>query len=128
MNKGSQSNQFIDEWALFVKAVSFLALLTGLLYLRVMIGGAAPLTAGNTILTTGATRVLIVVIALAGLILCWQRPVLGAAIAILAGLLLGWQVYETAAHAPLVLTLAYASPFVLTGALYLLYARHQGAL
>ena len=125
MSKGVQTNQFFDEWGLFVKAVSFLALLTGLLYLRVMIGGAAPLSAGNSLLTSGSVRIAIMLIAIGGLALCWKQPVIGAAISIVAGLGLGWQVYETAVHAPIVLALAYASPFVLSGVLFLAYTRRS---
>lgn len=122
MQKQSSPTPFVDEWALFVKAVSFLAILTGLLYLRVMITGGGPLLPGNDPLVTGALRALVTLVAIGGILACWRRPVAGAAIAILSGLLLGWQVYETAAHSPLLLAAAYASPFILTGALYLVYA------
>ena len=126
MSKQSTTNQFVDEWALFVKAVSYLALLTGFLYLRAMVGQGAPLAAGDNLFTTGATRVVLTVVAIAGLIGCWRRAQLGATVAIVAGLLLGWQVYNTALDTPLVLALGYASPFVITGALYLLYAWRHG--
>lgn len=127
MSKGSATSYNVDEWAIFVKAVSFLALLTGFLYLRVMIGGSAPLSPGSNLLTMEAARVIMMMLAIAGLLTCWRSPTIGATMAILAGLLLGWQVYETAAHAPLVLAMAYASPFVITGVLFLLYAWHKKA-
>lgn len=122
MQKRTSPTPFVDEWALFVKAVSFLAILTGLLYLRVMITGGGPLLPGNDPLVTGALRALVTLVAIGGILACWRQPVAGAAIAILSGLLLGWQVYETAAHSPLLIASAYASPFILTGALYLVYA------
>jgi hypothetical protein len=127
MQHQSSNNNFVDEWALFVKAVSFLAILTGLLYLRVMISGGGPLLPGHNPLTTGALRAIITIVAIGGILACWRQPVAGAAVAIVSGLLLGWQVYETAAHSPLLLAGAYASPFILTGALYLVYAWRKRA-
>lgn len=121
MSKGTNANSAMDEWALMVKAVSFLALLTGILYLRVMVDQGAPLSPGSTLLTAGAMRVTMTVVGILGLLSCWRWPVAGGAIAVLAGLLLGWQVFETATHDPLLLALAYGSPFVITGALYLYY-------
>lgn len=121
MSKGTGSNQLTDEWALMVKAVSFLALLTGLLYLRVMVGQGAPLSTGSHFLTAGAMRVTTTVVGILGLLSCWRWPVVGGTVAVLAGLFLGWQVYHSAIHDPLLLALAYSSPFVITGALYLLY-------
>lgn len=121
MSKQSGNNSFVDEWALFIKAVAFLALLTGFLYLRVMLGQGAPLAAGSNAFTSGLVRVLVTVVAIGGLLAGWYRPLAGGTVAAFAGLLLGWQVYDTAVHDPLLLALAYGSPFVITGALYIVY-------
>lgn len=121
MSKGTNTNPLMDEWALMVKAVSFLALLTGVLYLRVMVDQGAPLAMGSSLLTTGAMRVAMTVVGILALLSCWRWPVPGGTVAVLAGLLLGWQVYDTATHDPLLLAVAYGSPFVITGALYLIY-------
>lgn len=121
MSKQTGSNSFGDEWSLFVKAVAFLAVLTGFLYLRVMLGEGAPLNVGSDLLTSGAVRVLLTIVGIGGLVAGWYRPLLGGPLAVAAGLVLGWAVYGVAMHDPLLLALAYGSPFVITGALYILY-------
>ncbi len=127
MSKQYGSNSFADEWSLFVKAVAFLALLTGLLYLRVMLGQGAPLAVGSDVLASGATRVLLTVTGIGGLLAGWYKPLLGGPVAVVAGLLLGWAVYGVAMHDPLLLALAYGSPFVITGVLYIVYGwKRQG--
>lgn len=125
MSKQSGNNSFVDEWTLFIKAVAFLALLTGFLYLRVMLGEGAPLAVGSGVLTSGVTRILLTVVGIAGLLAGWYRPLLGGPVAVVAGLALGWTVYDVAMHDPLLLALAYGSPFVITGVLYIVYGRNR---
>jgi hypothetical protein len=126
MSKGMNANQWTDEWGLMVKAVSFLAILTAFLYLRVMIDQGAPLSAGSTLLAAGAMRVAMTIVGILGLLAGWRWPVVGGAVAVIAGLLLGWQVYDAATHDPLLLALAYGSPCVITGALYIYLGRRPG--
>lgn len=126
MSKGTNANQRADEWGLMIKAVSFLAILTAFLYLRVMIDQGAPLSTGSTLFTAGAMRVAMTIAGILGLLAGWRWPIVGGAVSVIAGLLLGWQVYDAATHDPLLLALSYGSPFVVTGALYIFLGRRPG--
>jgi hypothetical protein len=114
MRNQRYSGHSLDEFRLMVQAVSFLALLTGLLYLRAML-------AGGVVLQPGGMQAAVTLVGVLGLLAAWRWPVPGAVVAVGAGLLLGWLVYTTDGGYPLVKSFSYASPFVLTGALYLVW-------
>lgn len=121
MRNQRYSERSLDEFKLMVQAVSFLALLTGLLYLRAMLAGGTVLQPGISLLQAGGMQVAVTLVGVLGLLAAWRWPVPGAVVAVVAGLLLGWLVYTTDGGYPFVKSFSYASPFVLTGTLYLVW-------
>lgn len=114
----SNSNQ-IDELRVVTRLVGMLALLTGLIYLRVV--GSETLAAGfetngriSPWLLLGA-----LLVAIAGVLLAWRQEGIGGLIAAIAGLVLGGLAYFTASQHRGFSAFAYGSPFLITGALFL---------
>lgn len=105
----------INELRLISRGLAFLAILTGLLYLRVLVSGQ---------LFTAETAVLqwlsvgFVLIGTAGLLATLKWESLGGLTAVLAGLVLAGLIYM-ATEQDWLTTFFYSSPFVISGLLAL---------
>jgi len=116
----SQSSPYANTQLRFAaKSVSLLALLTGLIYLRVV--GLESVTAvreGNW----GHSAVILfflLVLATLGVLCAWRLEALGGAIALLSGLAVAILAYLTVEDNKLFTTFAYSSPFLVAGSLSL---------
>jgi hypothetical protein len=115
-----QKNGF-DELRLITKSLLFLALLTGLIYLRVFIVEIIPAMRVNGSAAVEIAKLVLLVTAMLGLLLTWRYEMVGSVTAVLAGLIFGILVYRTTTQSPLLLTFFYSSPFVISGGLSLVY-------
>lgn len=109
----------VDELRLVSKAVGFLALLTGLLYLRVLAGEGIPAVGIGGITEGGFPLFALLLLASAGLLLGWWRERAGGLVAVLSALLLAGMVYISAGRNQLLAALVYSSPFLVGGILFL---------
>lgn len=112
------TNSF-NELQMVSKAVGFLALLTGVLYLRAMVGeGALALSGaeGNGLL------LLFLALATVGLLAAWWQQAVGGAIAVLSALVVAGLVYATGGPNRLLEAFVYGSPFLIAGGLFVLCA------
>lgn len=122
MNHSIQTNRptsasTSNEWCLVARAVTFLALLTSILYLRViLVEGLAAMKASTLTAALAAEMVLLLLATLSLLIaLRWQG--MGGGLALLGGLCLGIMMYRSQPYwAP---TIFYSSPFIVSGGLCL---------
>lgn len=102
-----------EELWLAMKGVSFLAVITAIIYLRVAIGNlllASPTPAGAWLM------LLLLVVALAGLLISWRWRAWGGVLTLLAGFGLAILAYSTAATNPILVAFLYGSPFIISGA------------
>ena len=107
------------ELRIITKAVAFLALLTGLLYLRVIVGDAIMhLRAGEFPLE--ATLLLaFLVIATTGLVIAWRWEGAGGLLALTGGIGLAVIDYSAFGRGVWFAALLYSSPFIISGILCL---------
>lgn len=105
----------IDELLLFTRITTGLAALTGILYLRVVLGGSlVPVLADQFAAWLTLTASLLV-IGIIGALLTWRWQGIGAAVLLLAGLSLGLAFYWPERNWGT--AVFYGSPFVVAGAL-----------
>lgn len=117
MNRSSQHR--FSELRLIAKSIGLLALLTAVLYLRVIIGqGLLSFRAGALNVDTIALAVLLIT-ATVGLFSAWRYERGGALVAILSASGLAILVYLTTAEHKLFAAFLYSSPFIISGALFL---------
>lgn len=109
----------VNELRLVSKAVGFLALLTGILYLRVMVGEGVPTIGIGSVKEGGILLFALLVIATAGLLIGWWRAGIGGLLAVFSALLLAGAIYAAAGRNPLLAAIVYSSPFLIGGALFL---------
>ncbi len=101
------------------KSIGLLALLTGLIYLRVV--GLESITAvrqGNWS-QSAVVLFFLLVAATLGLLCAWRLEALGGSIAVASGLGIGILAYLTVEDNKLFTTFAYSSPFLIAGGLSL---------
>jgi hypothetical protein len=115
----NRSEAEFSELKLTSKAVGFLALLTGFLYLRVMLGEGIPTIGIGNVEEGGVLCFALLAIATSGLLLGWWREGPGGLVALLGGLLLAGAIYATAGRSQLLAAIVYGSPFLVAGALFL---------
>lgn len=114
-----QSNDDTYQLRPITKVVGFLALLTGLLYLRVVIAeGLAGLRAGHIPLVVVLLFVFLLVAAI-GLVISWRWEGVGGLLALLGGLGLAIIDYNAFDRDGWLAALLYSSPFVISGTLCL---------
>lgn len=105
-----------NELQMVTKAVGFLAILTGVLYVRAMFGeGAVGL--GESVEGDGLL-LLFLALATAGLLAAWWQQAVGGAVAILSALVVAGIVYATGGPNRLLEAFIYGSPFLIAGALF----------
>ncbi len=119
LTNNQTSPQPITPLRFAAKSISLLALLTGLIYLRVV--GVESITAvldGNW----GQSSVILfflLVVATLGILCAWRLEALGGMIALVCGLGAGILAYLTIENNKLFTTFAYSSPFLVAGGLSL---------
>ena len=113
-----QTNEF-NELRLFTKSLLFLALITGLIYLRVFIVESIPAMRDSGSTAVEIAKLLLLIGAMLGLLLTWRYEMVGSVTAVLAGLIFGILVYYTTSENPFLLSFFYGSPFVISGGLSL---------
>ena len=113
-----QENNF-NELRLFTKSLVFLALITGLIYLRVFVVEILPAMEVNGTTAVELTKFVLLIMAMVGLLLTWRYQRVGGGTAVLTGLLFGILTYRTTTQNPLLLAFFYGSPFVISGSLSL---------
>jgi len=106
-----------SELRIVTKAVGFLALLTGLLYLRAMVGEGAMAFGVGSVEGDGML-LLFLALATAGLLAAWWQEAVGGAIAILSALVVAGIVCATGGPNRLLEAFVYGSPFLIAGALF----------
>lgn len=102
-----------EELHLAMKGISFLAVITALIYLRVAIGN---LLSENPIIDGAWLMLLLLIVALAGLLISWRWSGWGGFLTLLAGLGLTVLAYSTATTNPIFVAFLYGSPFIVSGA------------
>ena len=114
-----------NELRLITKAIGFLAFVTGLLYLRVIVGaGLTSLSFGE--LPLGVTIVFVFLLtATAGLLLSWRWGGLGGILSLLGGVGLAVMDYGVLGRNGWIAAFLYSSPFIISGTLCLLCWRQD---
>ncbi len=119
LSNNPSSPQPVSELRFVAKSIGVLALLTGLIYLRVV--GVESVTAvrdGEWGQSTVALFFLLIAATL-GVLCAWRLEALGGAIALASGMGVGILAYLTVEDNKLFTTFAYSSPFLVAGGLSL---------
>lgn len=107
------------EMRYLARSISILALLTGIIYLRVI--GVEALASWQT--TGGITAVIfllgLLILAMAGLVCGWRWELIGGLIAIISAIGIGILAFLTFTNYQLFSAIAYSSPFFIAGILML---------
>lgn len=111
-----QTTDGFSELQTVTRAVGFLAILTGVLYLRAMIGEGALGFGGS--LAENDLLLLFLALATAGLLAAWWQQAVGGVIAILSALVVAAIVYATGGPNRLLEAFIYGSPFLIAGGLF----------
>ncbi|MCA9989778.1 MAG: hypothetical protein H6666_01595 [Ardenticatenaceae bacterium] len=120
MSPTNASDNGPAELRLMARIVAFLALLTGLLYLRAMLSEGWLVITLDPFGPVGVIMVGLLVVAILGLLAAWRWEAPGGLIAMLSAALLGLLVFATTESYPWLQAFVYSSPFLLTGLLFLL--------
>lgn len=108
------------------QAVGFLALLTALFYLWAAAGEGLDFAGLGNVATDGWLVFTLMATGALGLLLAWRYQRAGGALAAFSGALLGVLVYTTGTANPLVAALAYSSPFIIAGLLFVFAGCRRG--
>ena len=113
------SSNELNQLRFVAKSVGILALLTGLIYLRVVgIESASAIRTG----AWGQKTVILfflMILATLGILCAWRQELLGGMVALVSGLGVGIVTYLTFEQNRLFTTFAYSSPFLVAGGLSL---------
>lgn len=127
-NGNSNKTQFkTNETRFLARSVSALALLTGIIYLRVI--GQETMTSWQTNqgLNTIAFLLGLLIIAMAGLLCGWRWELVGGSIAVVSAIGIGILAYFSFTDYKLFSALAYSSPFLISGILMLVCGQRSHA-
>ncbi len=113
-----RTTEGFSELQMVARAVGFLAVLTGVLYVRARMGEGTVAFGGGSVDGDG-TLLLFLALATAGLLAAWWQQAVGGAIAILSALGVAGIVYATGGPNRLVEAFVYGSPFLIAGGLFL---------
>lgn len=113
------------ELRLVVRTVRLFALLTGLLYLRVVAGDVLARNREGDLPLALALLLALLLVATAGLALAWRWEGLGGLIALGSGVGLALLDYPRYTENRWLAALLYSSPFIVTGGLCLLCRRRR---
>jgi hypothetical protein len=115
----NETGRSVSELRLVARAIAILALLTGLIYGYPILTGSVFELGGQLAYGRTLLLLLFLCVACAGLIVAWRWEGSGGLIAAASGFVLGALVYRFAGDNPLTSSLAYGSPFVIAGCLFL---------
>jgi hypothetical protein len=115
-----------DDLEITCKAVGFLALLTALFYLWSAMDQGLGLAGLGSVATDGWLAFTLMAVGVLGLLAAWRYRRAGGALAALSGALLCVFVYTTGANRSPVAALAYSSPFIIAGLLFVLAGCRRG--
>jgi len=129
-SSNSITNNGISEWHIITKSVVILAIITGILYLRVFIVEIAPAIFANGQRAASVFSLALLLIAILSLVSTRYWEGWGGIIAMLSGLGLGSLIYLTAEEKSWLNVFFYSSPFIIAGALSLAdwWRSHKGVL
>ena len=113
-------NHSQTELRLVTKGIEFLAILTGLIYLRVVIGEGITQWQAGRLDPLAIITFLLLFAATVGLLATWQWDGVGGFISVLCGVGLSGLVYVMAETNKLGAALLYGSPFIIAGGLEIL--------
>lgn len=102
-----------EELQLTMKGISFLAVITAIIYLRVAIGN---LLSESPSMSGAWLMLFLLIAALAGLLISWRWSGWGGFLTLLAGFGLTVFAYSTATTNPIFVAFLYGSPFIISGA------------
>lgn len=125
-SNGTNNNNFkTNEMRFLERSVSVLALLTGLIYLRVI--GQETLASLQT--NQGLNAIILMfgllLLAMVGLLCGWRWELVGGSIAVFSAIGIGFLAFFSATDYKLFSALAYSSPFFITGVLMLVCWRRS---
>jgi hypothetical protein len=115
MNETIKPNNGFSELRLLTKSLVFLALVTGIIYLRVFIVEFVPAMSGTNVVEI--VKLVLLLLAMLGLLVTFRQEEVGAITAVLAGLLFAVLVYTTTEQSRLMTAFFYGSPFIISGSL-----------
>jgi hypothetical protein len=115
MNETIKPNNGFSELRLLTKSLVFLALVTGIIYLRVFIVEFVPAMRGTNVVEI--VKLVLLLLAMLGLLVTFRQEEVGAITAVLAGLLFAVLVYTTTEQSRLMTAFFYGSPFIISGSL-----------
>ncbi|PID85340.1 MAG: hypothetical protein CSA11_05770 [Chloroflexi bacterium] len=125
-NHGNNEDTFrVKETRYLVRSIGILALLTGLIYLRVIGMEAMASLQTNQGLTAVSLLFGLLILAIAGLVCSWRWELIGGLIAVISAIGIGILVFFNFTDSPLFSALAYSSPFFITGILLLACSRRS---
>jgi hypothetical protein len=114
-----QPDDSVNELRLITRSLMLLALLSGILYIRVfIISTLTELDAGGKD-GIGLLSFLFLVVAITGLLLTWRWERLGGLVVVGSGIGLALVTYFMSTDSPWLTSFFYGSPFVITGSLCL---------
>jgi hypothetical protein len=115
MNETIKPNNGFSELRLLTKSLVFLALVTGIIYLRVFIVEFVPAMSGTYVVEI--VKLVLLLLAMLGLLVTFRQEEVGAITAVFAGLLFAVLVYTTTEQSRLMTAFFYGSPFIISGSL-----------
>lgn len=113
------SNEETQELRLITKAVAFLALITGLLYLRVIVGDALTDMRAGSLPLEAILLFIFLVSAVMGLAVAWRREGVGGLMTLAGGIGLAVIDYTVFDRNGWFAAVLYSSPFIISGVLCL---------
>jgi cation transport ATPase len=123
----TKTNQQTKEMRYMTRSIGILALLTGLIYLRVI--GLEALASLQT--HQGITAVVflfgLLILAMTGLVCGWRWELIGGLVAVVSAIGIGVLAYFSFSQYPLFSAVAYSSPFFIAGILMLACWRRSHA-
>lgn len=122
ITKAPMPNDDHFELRIVTKAVAFLAALTGLLYLRVIVGEVTTAIQQEDFPIEGVLMLILLLVATAGLIISWWREGLGGLLALIGGIGLAVIDYGLIGRGGWLVTILYCSPFIIAGVFCLVCA------
>ena len=109
----------VNELRIVTKSVALLAVLTGILYVRAIMGGSLYTIQADQVDGQGVLLLVFLGLATLSLIAAWRWEGAGGFVSVLSGLVLGGLVYSLAERDQLLMALFYGSPFLVAGILFL---------
>ena len=115
----SNNNFRIKEMRYLTRSIVILALLTGLIYIRVVGMETAASVQENHRVSAGVFLFGLLILAMVGLVCGWRWELIGGLIAVISAIGIALITYFNVSEYPLFSAIAYSSPFFIAGILML---------